>query len=252
MNSDVLKKAIKAGVCIIALALILILVITNIAEYDSKGEVNMPFELSKIVVMSTAEGMENKEENTEAKWKFNVIQNNDVYITISKNENYNKEDIIKSVKIENIQIKNGPKEGAIKVYMPNSSDGRLFTYSDNYVIEESVEYRGATTSNPKTLEIGNQGGNVLISFVNTGLGTYESTEDTEIKHDGTLVAKMGKTEENLKFTASFDLVISVKNKSYRTNINIEMPSDGLFEKGISTNEITNKEQFVFKREKLKV
>lgn len=252
MDREVIKKAVKAGICILVLIIILILVFANIAEYNSKGETNMPFELSKIVVMSTAEGMENKEENTDVKWKFNVIQNNDIYLTISKNENYNKEDLIKSVKIENIQITNGPRQGAIKVYMPNSSDGRLFTYSDDYVVEENVEYRGAVNSNPKTLEIGNQGGNILISFVNTGLGTYESTEDTEIKHDGTLVAKMGKTEEDLKFTASFDLVINVKNKSYRTNISIDMPSDGLLEKGISTNEITDMKDFVFKREKLKV
>ena len=53
----------------------------------------MPFKLSKITIISTAEGIEDSQNDNNVKWKLNILQNNDLYFTISKNENYDKEDI---------------------------------------------------------------------------------------------------------------------------------------------------------------
>ena len=249
MKNESIKKAIKFGFCFLVLSVVIIFVGINIMEYEQEGEKNMPFELSKIVIISTAEGIENKEENQDIKWKFNLIQNNDIYLSISKNKNYEKEDIIESVKIENIQYNNLPKIGMVKAYMPNSLDGKLYNYSDEYIITDNLEYRGSLSSNEKTLEIGNQGGNVLISFVNTGIGTYESNDDVEIKHDGSLIKKIERVEEDLKFDVSFDLVIKVKNKSYRTNISLNLPCGNILENGTCTTEITDTNKYIFKREK---
>ena len=46
-----------------------------------------------------------------------------------------------------------------------------------------MKYKGAGKSNAKTLEIGNQGGNLLISFCNTGLGKYNAQDDSESRTD---------------------------------------------------------------------
>ena len=67
--------------------------------------------------------------------------------------------------------------------MPNSTDGRIYSYDDTYIIEEKLEYKGASKSNSQTLEIGNQGGNILIRFSNVNLGEYSSDKDKEIIHD---------------------------------------------------------------------
>lgn len=248
MKEDNIKKAIKASLSIVLLAVILVIVIIIIMKYDVEGERNMPFKLSKITVISTAEGIEDLQNENNAKWKLNILQNNDLYFTISKNENYNKEDIIESIKIENIKIENAPKVGEIKAYMPNSSDGRIYQYKDEYIITDKLEYTGSNTNNAKTLEIGNQGGNILISFVNNGIGTYESNDDDVIKHDGSLINKLGKEKADLSFSISFDLVIKVKNKSYRSNINLDLPCGDILQEGTSTYEITDTEKFVFKRE----
>ena len=250
MKKEKIKNAIKAGATIIILAIIIIMVITIMMRYEEKGEQNMPFIISKIAIVSTAEGTEestNQESNSND-WKFNVIQNNDIYFTISKNENYKKNEIIKSVKIRNIQILENPKIGKVVAYMPNSLEGRRFKYVDEYKIENALRYKGASQSNEKNLEIGNQGGSISMSLCNTELGIYESNSETEVKHDGSLIKKMGIANEDMKFKVSFDFVIELENKSYKTTIVLDLPYGNITEDGTASHVITNLDQFIFKRE----
>ena len=76
-------------------------IIINI-KYSIEGETDMAFNLSKITIVSTAEGIE--KEGTE-KWNLGLFQNNDIYISIEKNENNNKEEIIQNITISEIQVK---------------------------------------------------------------------------------------------------------------------------------------------------
>lgn len=254
MREEKIKNAIKAGIAITIIATIIIFVITIIMQYNEEGEKNMPFELSKITIVSTAEGIEtsknqegeNQEENNST-WKFNVLQNNDLYFTISKNDSYEKEEIIKNIKIDNIKILEEPKIGTVKAYMPNSLEGKRFKYSDEYLIENELNYKGASKSDEKNLEIGNQGGSFSFSLCNTELGNYESNEDTEIKHDASLIEKMGKTEEDLKFKVSFDLSLELEKKTYKTTIELNLPCENLISQGKSTRIMEDTSQFIFKR-----
>ena len=254
MKEEKIKNAIKAGIAITIIATIIIFVITIILQYNEEGEKNMPFELSKITIVSTAEGMEaNKNQDSKgaeektSTWKFDVLQNNDIYFTISKNDSYEKEEVIKNVRIDNIQILKKPNVGKIKTYMPNSLEGRRFKYSDEYLVEGELNYKGASKSDEKNLEIGNQGGNFSFSFCNTELGTYESNEETEIKHDASLIEKMGRTEEDLKFKVSFDICIELEKKKYKTTIVLDLPCENLLSQGKSTKVIEDTSQFIFKR-----
>lgn len=239
------KEKIKA--CIAIAVIILAILITGIIsmKYYVEGETNMPFTLSKITIVSTAEGVE--KEGAEEKWNLSIFQNNDIYFSIEKNENNKEEQIIESISIENIQIIESPKIGEIKTYMPNSSDGRLFSYSDEYILQESkLTFKGGAKSNSKTLEIGNQGGTAVIRFSNTQIGQYISNEDQEIKHDGSLLQKVGIQNEDVSFKVSFDVVINLKNKSYISNVILDLPCENnLIEQGTCSKEITDK--FVFKR-----
>ena len=81
MKEEKVKNAVKAGVAITILVITIIMVITIMAQYESEGEKNIPFELSKITIVSTAEVTEvtESEEADNKNWNLNVIQNNDVY-----------------------------------------------------------------------------------------------------------------------------------------------------------------------------
>lgn len=208
----------------------------------------MPYSLSKITIISTAEGEQNsKDIEKNAKWNLDINQNNDVYFFIDKNEDVAKDKLIDSVTIENITVTKSPLKGEIKTFMPSSTDGRTFSYDKDYLVEEKLEYRGGAASNPKTLEIGNQGGSAIIRFSNTNIGNFISDENIEIKHDGTLITKVGVTEEELKGQIKFDLIIQIDKIKYKSNIILDIPCKGLSEEGTTTVEISGRDKFIFKR-----
>ena len=246
MDKEKKKQTIKLCVAITVFAIIILLVGISMIRYQVEGDKNMPFNLSKIIIVSTAEGQEKKRKK---KWNFKVYQNNDVYIYIDKNENYvGKEKTIKSVKIENINITKAPTKGKINTYMPNSVEGRLFDYSEEYLVEEKLEYKGAEESNSRTLEIGSNGGNLLVSFSNNDLGTYSSDKEKQITHDGSLLNKIKVSNEEIAFEVAFDLVITVDNCSYRANIKLQMPCGNIIEEGTCSLEKTDMSDVIFKRE----
>lgn len=246
MESEKKKQMIKLCIAISVLAIIFIIVGTIMIKYEVEGDKNMPFNLSKIMIVSTAEGIESKGNN---KWNFDLYQNNDIYFYIDKNNDYHGDNnYIEKIRIENIQITEAPKVGEIKAYMPNSLEGRIFNYEDKYIIEEKLEYKGASKSNPQTLEIGNQGGKVLIRFTNANLGRYSSNDDKEIIHDGTLLNKLKLTQEDIKYAVSFDFIIELRNHKYKANIKLDLPHGDIIEKGTESAEIIDMSDIIFKRE----
>ena len=246
MDKEKSKQMIKFCIAVVIFAIIILLVVTTMIRYEVEGDKNMPFNLSKIIIVSTAEGTETKGKK---KWNFDIFQNNDVYIYIDKNENYNGEEkTIKSVKIENINITKAPTKGEVKAYMPNSVEGRIFSYEEEYLVDGKLEYKGASESNSKTLEIGSNGGNLIIRFSNTGLGEYNSDSDKEIIHDGTLLKKIEVSSEEINFDVSFDLVITVDNCSYRANMLLQLPCGDITEEGTCSMEKADFSDLVFKRE----
>ena len=247
MDKDKKKQTIKFWVAIFVLVIIILLVVSIMIRYEVEGDKNMPFNLSKIIVVSTAEGKETEGKN---KWNFDVQQNNDVYIYIDKNENYlgDRQKTIDSVKIENINCTKTPAKGVIETYMPNSIEGRLFTNDEEYLVDGSLEYKSAEESNPQTLEIGANGGYAVIRFSNGDLGSYSSDDDDEIIHDGSLLEKIEVTNEDVQFDVSFDLVITVDGINYRGNLTLKFPCGNIIEEGTSSIEITDLSSVVFKRE----
>ena len=240
------KEKIKACSAFAFVTLIILIVGIIIFKYQIEGETNMPFVLSNMYVVSTAEGTEN--ENSEEKWNINIYQINDIYFNIEKNENYSNQAKIESVQIDNIQIIENPAKGKINAYMPNSSDGRQFTFEEEYMLEKnSLTYKGASKTDTKKLEIGNQGGTIVIRFSNDGLGTYISNEDEEIKHDGTMLNKINVVNEGIKFKVSFDLIVKVDDVSYKTTIQLELPTGNILENGRESLEIEDTQKYIFKR-----
>ncbi len=180
-------------------------------------------------------------------WNEKVVQTNDIFIYLDKNPDYKKDDIIKSVKIDNIKILENVKKGKIQVYMPNSLEDGLYKYTNEYLVNSSLTYTGASADNRKALQVRSQGGGICISFANMGLGNYKSNDDQEIQQGGTILEKMNVSNEDLKFKVSFDLIVEVQDKSYKTNIVLDLPIDGIVGQKETTREITDLQNLVFKR-----
>lgn len=231
-------------ICIIIVAIIFTAVMLAL-NYDEKGETNMPFKVSKISIVSTVNGQD--VENSEAKWDINVIQNNDVYIYIEKNDEYKKQETIKSVKLENITVAEKPQIGGIKIYKPISSDAVLFENKDENIVSE-LEYKGAKSTDAKKLQISNQGGVLIFRCANNNIGTYTSNDDAEINYNN-LINKLNIDENSLTSRIKFNIEITLNSgRTFRAdNVEIQIPNEGLAQNGTVGHEYVDLQSIVFKR-----
>lgn len=213
-------------------------------KYEVEGEKNLPFEIKKIMVISTAEGVQ--EENTEQKWSFNIDQNNDLYIRIDKNDNNKKNEVIKNISIDNFRVVKKPEKGNIEIYRP--AEEGLYKKENQYLVTEKLQYLGAKETNLSKLEIANQGGMILFRCSNENIGKYESNEDTQIVHDGTLIGKTDISLEQIQSAVSFDIVIeTVKEIKYKATINLDLPVGDILKDGVSVFEKEDMSDIIFKR-----
>lgn len=162
---EYLNKRIKKVICICTGIFIVSLLITVISllmlKYEVEGENNMPFQLSQVVVVSTAEGIERQSENT---WDFDLVQNNDIYIYVEKNKGYKETERIKSIIINNYVINKAPSKGNIVMYKPSHAEHKNYEYSDEYIINDELIYNGEGNTNIKEQKIANQGGVVAFRY----------------------------------------------------------------------------------------
>ena len=241
------KEKLKLAVTFAIIVIAFVIAITIMLKYSLEGESNMPFNLSEIIVVSSAEGVTNEENPDNYKWNLDIMQYNDIYLQISKNEEYDKNTYIESVEIENFYFTD-PKIGNTRLYMPNSTEGSLFSYDDSFLIQRVLTYKGSENSNTKTLNISNQGGIILFRTANTEVGSYVSNDDAEITHNGSLISKTSATLEDLKYTISFDIVINTNIAKYRGTVTLDLPCGDILQEGTSQLDKKDCTDIIFKRE----
>ncbi|MFR8104470.1 MAG: hypothetical protein ACLU8F_05270 [Clostridia bacterium] len=240
------KKLIHRIIIIAVIILIPVIISILIVKYQVEGEQNMPFELTKITVVSNAEGREKKEDGY--RWAMDLIQNNDVYLTIEKNKDYQDTELIDKITLENFQLETAPKIGKMQLYRPSADKDHLYEYKEEYYVQDNkLEYVGDTETNVKNLEISNQGGMILFRYANQEVGELLSNEN-EIAHDGKMLKQAEIPYEDLKGTLAFDIIIATKSKvQYKATIRIEIPAGNILEEGRSYLEKTDSSDIVFKR-----
>ena len=97
------------------------------------------------------------------------MQNNDMYIYISKNKNYKETEIIKNITLNNFKITDGPRLGNITIYRPSGAEDKIYEYTDEYIVDKEITYAGSELANLKVLEIANHVGIIVLRFCNNGI-----------------------------------------------------------------------------------
>ena len=213
-------------------------------RYQVEGETNLPFNITGMRVISTVDATDN--EDVANRWNLTVHQNNDVYITIAKNENYDKTEVIQDIVLNNFVINREKELGTTKIYIPAKEENIIFKNSEENEAEEII-YAGDLETNIKELKISNQGGMIAFRYANNNVSNYVSNESEEVNYS-TLLKNTNVNEQDLKSTLQFDLTINLNSgKSFRTNITLDMPVENVVETGIASRELTDLSGFIFKR-----
>ena len=147
----------------------------------------------------------------------------------------------------NINIKEPPFVGSIAIYVPEAEDN-IYNYNEDNRISNEIKYDGDVKSDISNLKISNQGGTLVFRVVNDTQKTYSSNED-ELRHDGTLINKVGLTNKEIKFKIAFDVVINLESElSFVGKVELELPIDDITTNGVTNLIIKNTKDIVFKRE----
>lgn len=239
------RKSFHIVMIIVIIFIILFVTGILILKYNVEGETNMPFRLTKISIISSSEGID--KETTEAKWAFDVYQGNDIYLYIDKNKEYSKTEAIKSVNIENIKVESKNNE-KINIYKPDNQEEKAIFKNKQENKVNSIEYLGDIESDLNNLKISNQGGLIAFRCSIDNIAEYKSN-DEQINHFE-LLKNAGIKNEDLQMKIYFDLIIKLEGgKEYKATINLDLPVDDVVGKGTTSTEITDSNNFIFKRVK---
>ena len=244
------KKIFHLVMIIVIIFAILFVSGIIILRYNVEGETNMPFSLTKIILISQVDGTETQPVDVNNRWAFNILENNDIYLYIDKNSDYTEQETIKSVKIDNINLVKAPNIGVSKFYRPDVSQETAMFVNNQENECTSLEYVAESKSDIKNMKISNQGGIVAFRYGIQDIGTYEGN-DQEVNYTE-LLKKASIAEENLKANLQFDFTILLDSgKSFQTTITLDLPVDNIVEQGTTSQEITDVEQYIFKRVNIK-
>ncbi|MCI8655525.1 MAG: hypothetical protein HFJ48_06660 [Clostridia bacterium] len=244
MNRETKLKILKLSLIIIVAVAIVFTIGMIVLTYHVEGETNLPFKITKIVEVSSSEGVE--KQDGEDMWALDINQNNDIYIYIEKNKNYGKTEIIDKIKINNFEIKRNSSIGEFNIYKPSEESNEIFVSTENNKTKEII-YTGELQSNVRKNQISNQGGIVVFRCANDKVGEYISNEVEEVNYSK-LLEKTGITSEDLKATISFDITIElISKKVYKATSSIELPIGDIIHNPTESLEITDLSNIVFKR-----
>lgn len=244
------KKIFHLVMVIVIISTILFVSGIIILKYNVEGETNMPFSLTKIILISQVDGVEIQPTDVNNRWAFNILENNDIYLYIDKNSSYTEQETIKSVKIDNINLIKSPNIGVSKFYHPDVAQESAMFVNNQENECTSLEYVADSKSDIKNMKISNQGGIVAFRYGIQDIGTYEGN-DQEVNYTE-LLKKASIAEENLKANLQFDFTILLDSgKSFQTTITLDLPVDNIVEQGTTSREITDVSQFIFKRGNVK-
>lgn len=245
MYSSNINKKIFHRIAIVLIIFVIICIAGIFAlRYQVEGESNMPFKITKISIIESVEGVESK--TSEEKWNFDVNQNNDIYIYIEKNEGYGKTEIIDTIEIKDITIDRKSESGEVRIYKPVADEKRMFKNQKENEITE-LTYKGELESNIKEQKISNQGGIVAFRYAINNISKYISENVEEINHSKLLQLTDIK-QQDLEAKLKVKILIKLKSgKVYQTQVEIDIPTEGIIEEGTKGIEITDLENIIFKR-----
>lgn len=231
LNDPKKIKLFKRSAIIIGTITFIFIICLIMLKYEIEGEnnENLPFKITEIKIASVVDAIKN--EDTENIWNLNLLQMNDIYIKIDKNENKDKN--IKSVVIKDIKLEND--------YFKNHKI--IKNIQNTYDMEnmESLEFVGGDVTNPTKLMISKTGGVIVFRHLIEDVYKYISNDDV-VTYNMELLEKNGITREQLHTKITFNLIIELDNKvKYIANMQIDVPTS---EKDIENLDVS---KIIFKR-----
>lgn len=246
LKSSLKRRSIGIYISIVILIIIAIIIAFIMYKYYVEGEKNLPFKVSDFIIISTAQTTDTITENEN--YNSEIIQKNDIYLSITKNDKYKDDEIIKKISFCNFKISGINTKGITNIYRPAKTE-KKYDYSEEYIVTNGFEYIGDTDSDSKSevLKIGNQGGTINFSIATVNIGSLNYPKDEELKADGRLLNRIEISNEDIEKEITFDMIIELESGlKFKSNVKIKVPVGDILSEGVVKQKI-DVEKLVFKR-----
>lgn len=205
---------------IISIAIVSIIIITAIIivmiqkyDYNSTDKAANYVNFDSSAIMYTAQG----ERRVESENDFiKISQISDVLINVENlKQEKSKENNIKKVKINNIQVTKQPKKGEISVISPSDNINKLYTIAGENQIGKELTYIPDNLGNTK----------ILFRIVNRDIEEKEVQKDAVIENNINLLKDNNVNIEDISFIIECDLnIILNNNKTYKKHVVLSIPN----------------------------
>lgn len=233
-----MKSKLKQIIFFISLILLLMLlsylcsiiytIFLNKINMENSFNRNNIFTINKIVLFSSASASSTINTNSTTTIT-NLIQYTDIAIFINNNsKEFNLENTLKSVSIENVTFNNLPKLGTANLYYKDLNTFSTPEILDENLINKNLNFEISTKNNidfSKPILYNNCANPITISYKNSNLITdYTINNENIISYDGSLLKNCNIVLNNLKCSFSFYIVIENNlGHKYRCPIHIDIP-----------------------------
>lgn len=212
------KNSNKINIISIIIVIIIIIVSITIViiqknKYNAIDKISNYVNLDSSAIMYTAKG----ERRAESEKDFiKISQISDVLINVEdmKHEK-TKENDIKKVKINNIQVTKQPKKGEISVISPSDNINKLYTIAGENQIGKELTYIPDNSGNAK----------ILFRIVNRDIEEKEVQKDAVIENNINLLKDNNVNIEDISFILEYDFsIILNNNKTYKKHVILSIPN----------------------------
>ena len=200
----------------------------NKIKIENYFEQSNIFSINKIVLFSSANADSTINTNSTTTI-HNLIQYTDLAIFIDNNSNeFNLENTLKSVSIENITFNTLPKLGNANLYYKNLKSFSTPEFSKENLIQNSLNFDISSEDNAdfsKPILYNNCANPITISYINSDIiSDYTISNKNIISYDGLLLKDCNIILNDLKCSFSFYIIIENNlGHKYRCPIYIEIP-----------------------------
>jgi hypothetical protein len=194
---------------------------------------NSPFEIEKIILFSSASGINKNTNFQNSNWLLDIFEYTDIAIYFSQPENLDVTNTVQNLSISNIKLNVESEKYTPSLYYLDANNFGTDSFLDDNKIENNLEFSVLNFDNANNSIMYNTpvffadlSNPITLKFTNTLLTNYSLENTEKLIFDGSLISKTPLSLENLKASLSFDInITNYNNENYYTNVIINIPTE---------------------------
>lgn len=192
---------------------------------------NSEFQIDKIIIYSSASGINKNTKFQRAYWQLDIFQYSDIAIYFKQPEILNESNSIRTLNISNIKCKVANEKYSPAVYYLDANNFGTDTLVEDYKIEDNIEYTVLNFDNQDNsikyntpVFFSDLSNPITLKFTNTLIKNHSIENTEKLIFDGSLLSKTSLSKKDLEASISFNIdITNFKNEKYTANISIQIP-----------------------------